>query len=126
MISDDNMRCFAVALIVLCWVGSAACGGPPLLGDRGRDRNRARDRAGGTGHSDKTGSESLRPVAEGDDVSGQGKQWGGWRYSGSRDACFFVVGRRCFSSEAKACAAATCGTKSCVADGGGPATIRCH
>jgi hypothetical protein len=61
--------------------------------------------------------------ASGDD--GGGKQWGGWRYQGERDDCFFVIGRRCFKTEEAACKAARCGAKKCVVDGGGPASVRC-
>ena len=54
-----------------------------------------------------------------------GKKWGGWRYQGDRENCFFVVGRRCFKTEAEACEAANCGAKKCAKDGGGPATVTC-
>jgi hypothetical protein len=60
-----------------------------------------------------------------DEVSGEGKAWGGWRYTGSRDECFFVVGRRCFAELEPACKAARCGKDRCVTEGGGPATVRC-
>jgi len=59
-------------------------------------------------------------------VPRQGKAWGGWRYAGSRDDCFFVVKRRCFASEDAACKAADCGDRRCVGDGGGPVTVRCR
>jgi len=52
-------------------------------------------------------------------------KWGGWRYTGDRNECFFVVGRRCFKTEASACAAARCGAKKCTTTGGGPATVAC-
>jgi hypothetical protein len=62
-------------------------------------------------------------------LEGEGKKWGGWRYTGSddsRDTCFFVVGRRCFSKKMEACAAAACkGGKKCSVSGGGPATVSC-
>jgi len=54
-----------------------------------------------------------------------GGQRNGWRYTGDRNDCFFVVGRRCFKTEAAACTAAKCGTAKCEASGGGPATIAC-
>jgi hypothetical protein len=56
--------------------------------------------------------------------SGGGK-WSGWRYTGDRNDCFFVVGRRCFKTEATACAAARCGKRPCKVVGGGPAAVRC-
>ena len=74
----------------------------------------------------RTGSESIREQPDPEQVSGEGKAWGGWRYAGSRDDCFFVVKRRCFETEAAACKAAKCGDKRCVADGGGPATVQCR
>ncbi len=45
---------------------------------------------------------------------------------GSRDECFFVVKRRCFTEREAACRAARCGAKRCVVEGGGPATVRCQ
>lgn len=59
-------------------------------------------------------------------VDGAGKKWGGWRYQGRRDDCFFLVGRKCFDSRDDACTAARCGKKKCVVSGGGPATVRCE
>jgi len=60
-----------------------------------------------------------------DAVSDDGKHWGGWRYKGDRDDCFFVVGRRCFTDEKQACAAAKCASKRCQLDGAGPAQVTC-
>jgi hypothetical protein len=60
-----------------------------------------------------------------DPVDGKGKKWGGWRYQGKRDDCFFLVKRKCYVSRADACAAARCGKKQCVVEGGGPASVRC-
>lgn len=65
-------------------------------------------------------------AGEGDQVSGAGKKWGGWRYQGSRDECFFLVKRKCYDKRAEACTAARCGGKRCVVEGGGPATVRCE
>jgi hypothetical protein len=48
-----------------------------------------------------------------------------WRYSGDREDCFFVVGKRCFKTEAAACAAARCGQSRCEIVGGGPASVVC-
>lgn len=61
-----------------------------------------------------------------DPVDEKGKKWGGWRYQGKRDDCFFLVKRKCYDSRADACSAARCGKKQCVVDGGGPATVRCE
>ena len=85
--------------------------------------------------SSASGASSTAPQPAGDGadpapIGGQtpkGKRWAGWRYSGARNACFFVVGRKCFEDQASACAAAACADgKSCVADGAGPATVRCE
>jgi hypothetical protein len=52
--------------------------------------------------------------------------WGKWRYTGDRNDCFFVVGRRCFKTEKAACQAARCKAgKKCEVSGGGPATVAC-
>jgi hypothetical protein len=64
------------------------------------------------------------------DESG-GKPWGGWRYQGDRESCFYVVGRRCFKSKKTACATAcrvptkTASADMCTIDGGGPASVSC-
>ena len=53
-------------------------------------------------------------------------KWGGWRYQGDRNECFYVVGRRCFKNENAACQAARCKSpKRCDVVGGGPATVSC-
>ena len=54
------------------------------------------------------------------------KAWGTWRYSGDRENCFFVVGRKCFKSQNGACQFARCKKpKKCAASGAGPATVAC-
>jgi hypothetical protein len=85
------------------------CGGdPPRSGDPTTAKEKQRREAAAAG-------ETTAPTAKG----------AGWRYSGDRDQCFFVVGRRCFKTEASACAAARCGTRKCQTTGGGPATVAC-
>jgi hypothetical protein len=60
------------------------------------------------------------------EVDGKNKKWGGWRYQGDRNECFYVVGRKCFKTENAACQAAHCKVPSkCETTGGGPATISC-
>ena len=54
-----------------------------------------------------------------------GKKWGGWRYQGNRDDCFYVVGRKCFKTEDAACQSLRCKSKKCDVSGGGPATVAC-
>jgi hypothetical protein len=83
---------------------------------------------GGPPKSDEptTAKEKQRRDAE---ASGErdpaGGKWGGWRYSGDRNDCFFVVGKRCFKTEAAACSAARCGKRTCETTGGGPAAVAC-
>lgn len=78
----------------------------------------------------KTAGERARAekaaAADDDGPSAKGKKWGGWRYQGRRDDCFFLVKRKCFDKRDDACAAARCGQKQCVIEGGGPATVRCE
>ena len=59
------------------------------------------------------------------ELDSAGGKWGGWRYTGDRGECFYVIGRRCFKTEAAACTAARCGKRKCETTGGGPATVSC-
>jgi hypothetical protein len=119
------MRRILVAILALaCVCALAGCGGDPLPPERPRT---AKAKAKGAKvKGAKHGSEAKREAADPDQVSGDGKDWGGWRYQGSRDDCFYLVARRCFTEQKAACKAAKCGKKQCVADGGGPATMRCR
>ena len=110
----------AVAMVL---IASLACGGTPHT-------HRAPQSADADEQGPKTHDAAQRAKAEAEanpeePVSGQGKHWGGWRYQGSRDDCFFVVGRRCFADEARACAAAKCKSGECELEGGGPANVVC-
>jgi hypothetical protein len=59
------------------------------------------------------------------DEAGQ-SSWGKWRYTGDRNNCYFVAGRKCFKTEAAACQAMGCkGGAKCKATGAGPATVSC-
>jgi hypothetical protein len=67
----------------------------------------------------------LEAKKSGDKDAGQ-KSWGTWRYSGDRENCFFVVGRKCFKTENGACQFARCkAPKKCGSVGAGPATVSC-
>ena len=108
-----------VAVALLCVLG---CGGAPLTGDRhaqAQGMGKARTRG-------QHGSEATKEAPDPERVSDAGKQWGGWRYSGARDECYFLVGRKCFATEAAACKAAKCGRKRCDTSGAGPATVTCR
>jgi hypothetical protein len=98
-------------ILVVFLVGTvvAACGGGSSTGDPQTAKEK----------------QALEAKEEG---SGQpGQKWGGWRYKGDRNDCFFVFGRQCYKTEAQACAAAKCKApkKKCDVAGAGPATITC-
>jgi hypothetical protein len=79
-------------------------------------------------HEPRTAKEKQRAEAmkAKDDEQPDGRKWGGWRYQGERDDCFFVIGRRCFKTQDAACAALKCKSGSkCEITGGGPATASC-
>lgn len=101
-----------VALGFVTLVGSA-CGEAPV-----RDPKRPQTAAART-RIEKAESDEEK-------VDEKGKKWGGWRYQGRRDDCFFLVKRKCFQTRADACAAAKCGKQQCVVEGGGPAQVRCE
>ena len=98
------------ALLLLLGL-SCACGAPANGGKATRDETAA--------------ERARREYAQEQGVSGDGKAWGGWQYQGSRDECFFKLGRKCFTEEAQACKAAKCGKGKCRITGGGPATVSC-
>lgn len=77
----------------------------------------------GTSKSGPNGPET--PPADEEKVSEEDKSWGGWRWKGQRDDCFFVHKNRCYDDQAKACKAAGCSVKQCETHGGGPATVKC-
>jgi hypothetical protein len=82
--------------------------------------------SGSTAHSAaERARDELAASGETSEPPPKGASWGGWRYQGARDDCFYVVGRKCFVEEATACKVAKCGKKKCKIDGGGPATVSC-
>jgi hypothetical protein len=101
-----SLRMISLGLVAALALG---CGGdPPRTGDPTTAKEKQRRDA----------------AAAGETASSTGK-WGGWRYTGQRDDCFFVVGRHCYKTEAAACQAARCGSRKCVVTGGGPASVSC-
>lgn len=78
------------------------------------------------GDEPTTAKEKQRREARsnGDESPGS-KKWGGWRYKGDRNQCFFSFNGRCFKTEEAACAVAKCGKKKCTSSGGGPALVAC-
>ncbi len=102
------LRAFAVAAALAVAVG--ACGG----GQRPEGDDEP-----------TTAAEKQRREFKTKGDTGGGK-WGGWRYQGERDDCFFVVGRKCFKTEKTACNAAKCkAPAACKITGGGPASVSC-
>ena len=104
-----SLRTLALSLAVLATL-SLGCGGssPPRSDEPTTAKEKQRREAEANGEIDRNGG-----------------KWGGWRYTGDRNDCFFVVGRRCFKTEAAACTAARCGKRKCETTGGGPATVSC-
>lgn len=101
-----SLRMISLGLAAALALG---CGGdPPRSGDPTTAKEKQRREAAAAG-------ETTAPSTKGS----------GWRYTGDRDECFFVVGRRCFKTQAAACTAARCGSKKCEASGGGPVTVSC-
>ncbi len=100
-----------MALFILFGAALGGCGTPPTAtnGPKTAKEKQALE--------PKTEEPAMKPPT--------GKKWNGWRYQGDRNACFFVVGRRCFKTEKEACESANCGAKKCKSDGGGPATVTC-
>jgi hypothetical protein len=100
----------ASSLVVCTMLALAACGsygsGPP--GPKTAAERAAAERAASTE----------------DEVPDDGKAWGGWRYEGARDDCFYVVERKCFVTLDEACTFAEC-EAGCDTDGAGPATVTC-
>jgi hypothetical protein len=120
-----------LAAAIAVAIGLAACGTNPHrhahakpAGDAGEDSGDGIDRPKTHDAAERARAEAANAPEE--SVSGDGKHWGGWRYQGARDDCFYVVGRRCFTDEKKACAAAKCKSGECDVSGGGPATVTCE
>jgi hypothetical protein len=67
----------------------------------------------------------LEEAKESGELDKPTTKWAGWRYTGTRSECFYVVGRRCFKTEKLACAAAHCKAGKCSSTGAGPATTTC-
>jgi hypothetical protein len=83
---------------------------------------------GGTSSSNDPQTAKEKQALEDKEEGGSqnSRKWGGWRYKGDRNDCFFVVGRNCFKTEALACQNAKCkAPKKCASTGAGPATVAC-
>ena len=101
--------CRPVAALVT--IALVACGGPQVASDE-----------------PQTAKEKLAAEerASGDEKPKGSKSWGGWRYKGDRNSCFFETAGRCFKTENAACQAARCAKpKKCNTTGAGPAQVSC-
>lgn len=74
----------------------------------------------GKGESTGPGADEAADVAP-----PEGKDWGGWRWKGKRDDCFFKVDNACFDSLAAACKKAGCKGDACQHDKSAPANVSC-
>lgn len=100
------MRLVRIALFAAALGVLAACGGSSPDGAKSPE-------------SDKASADD-----EGE-VSSKGKKWGGWRWKGRRNDCFFLYENECFSSLEKACRRAKCDKDACEHDDSAPAKVRC-
>lgn len=98
---------FGIALTAL--LALTACGGGGNEGTRSSSAD-----------EDAAATRKEKPVPE------EGKKWGGWRWKGRRQDCFFRVGNECHSTLEAACKAAGCGKSDCVQDDGAPAKVSCE
>jgi hypothetical protein len=103
-----SLRMISLGLVAALALALGCGGDPPRSGEPTTAKEKQRREAAAAGETTTSGG-----------------KWGGWRYTGDRNECFFVVGRRCFKTQASACAAARCGAKKCEITGGGPATVAC-
>jgi hypothetical protein len=69
----------------------------------------------------------LQEAKAAGEIDGTGQPtWGKWRYTGDRNNCQYVVGRKCFKTEVAACQTVKCKTgEKCRSSGAGPATVAC-
>jgi hypothetical protein len=101
----------ALRLARIAWLAMlCACGGPQSSPDEPQTAK----------------EKQLQEARANGELDDGGGKWGGWRYQGSRDDCFYVAGRRCFKTVKTACATLHCKAPAkCNAVGGGPATVSC-
>jgi hypothetical protein len=82
-----------------------SCGGPSGDGERPR---------------------AAEPEEDSAPVSEEGKKWGGWRWKGKRDDCFYIHDNECFADKKAACRAAGCGESRCKEKANtAPIKVRC-
>lgn len=106
-----------ILILMLC--GASACGGASSKGSS-QDGDQGDDEDGDAGPEAPKRKKMERPVSD------EGKKWGGWRWKGKREDCFFVHENQCFATLADACRAAKCKKDECVHDEGAPAKVSCE
>ena len=110
MIPAMSLRAVVVAWLIGCFLG---CGSQSSESRGEREPVTAREK-------------QRREAKAHGGLDREPQRWGGWRYQGDRDDCFYVIGRHCFKSRPAACEAARCkAPKKCDVSGGGPATVSC-
>lgn len=107
------MKLARVALFAAC-LGLATCGSTP-------DKTESPDGDNGT----KNKRSKDDPSADEEAEFAKGKKWGGWRWKGRRNDCFFIYNNECFSTMKKACKRAKCSAKRCEHDDSAPAKVIC-
>jgi hypothetical protein len=109
----------STCLVVLLILGTAAgCGGG---GGGGGKTTSAKEP---TNAKEK---QLMEAKASGEVGATEQTGWGKWRYTGDRNNCFFVAGRRCFKTEVAACQTMRCKAgEKCKSKGAGPATVSCR
>src|SRR5262245_62065519 len=101
-----------LGFLVLCM--GLACGGSDMKVKKGEPQ---------TAREKMLAEQKAHPEKDEDD---KGKKWTGWRYQGDGKQCFFLVGKKCFKTQAAACKAAGCKSPSrCEPEGAGPAKMKC-
>ncbi len=103
----------AIPLVLL--LVFAACGSPKGSSNQGTSAG------DGASHGPERGR-----VQNKDDVSAEGKEWGGWRWKGDRDNCVYIYENECFAKKTAACKAAGCPGQGCLEKHGAPAKVSCR
>ena len=102
----------AIALVFSFTAVPMSCGGE-------RGKRTAQPDSSDEGETEKSSDAYTESKAP------KGKQWGGWRWKGKRDDCFFVYKNQCYNKQETACKAAKCKKGACIMDKSAPAKISC-
>jgi hypothetical protein len=114
---------FALWVTTTALWGALACGGASSNQSAGADDETETEE--GEGEDEGEGEKKSRKKME-RPVSEHGKKWGGWRWKGKREDCFYVHKNQCHASLEEACRAAKCKKADCVHDDGAPAKVSCE